>query len=429
MRCVKFLGIALAAGVSLGAMSSSAKADPISAALVTAIGFTAGTTAFATAVAVSNFALGILGNIGLSMLSGALRKKPKTSGGGAQHQVESGVDTYRKIGVGDVATRGTWRYSKGVGKSNGVVHLVYQLFDWECDSLIGIWINGIKKTLQSIATVGTEHARFNVQDFGSNFVIKFFRGTFPQVADSELVTAAADTQGQSIGAWTADHRGDGICYVSIKLTHDKELFQSGIPNMLFEVRGAKLYDIRKDSTAGGVGGHRWSDPSTWEFSENPAVMDYNFSRGFFRNGVRLLGKGDQPTDLLFAQYVSSMNICDEIVTEGAGTGKRYTASIIAEDQAEHRTFIDDCRVAMAADIVESGGITGPLAGATYPVVATITDDDVMVDEARSYTLDPDDLYNAVACDFTNREIEWQPDDLEMLVNPTYEDLIAIMNGE
>ena len=37
------------------------------------------------------------------------------------------------------------------------------------------------------------------------------------------------------------------------------------------IRGRKVYDPRKDSTAGGAGAHRLATPATWEWSDNPAL--------------------------------------------------------------------------------------------------------------------------------------------------------------
>ena len=37
------------------------------------------------------------------------------------------------------------------------------------------------------------------------------------------------------------------------------------------VLGRKLYDPRKDTTAGGSGSHRLATPSTWEYSDNPSL--------------------------------------------------------------------------------------------------------------------------------------------------------------
>jgi hypothetical protein len=42
-------------------------------------------------------------------------------------------------------------------------------------------------------------------------------------------------------------------------------------NFTARIRGRKLYDPRKDSTAGGSGTHRLATPSTWEYSDNPSL--------------------------------------------------------------------------------------------------------------------------------------------------------------
>lgn len=42
------------------------------------------------------------------------------------------------------------------------------------------------------------------------------------------------------------------------------------------VRGRKLYDPRKDSTAGGSGSHRLNNPATWQHSKNPALALADF---------------------------------------------------------------------------------------------------------------------------------------------------------
>ena len=113
--------------------------------------------------------------------------------------------------------------------------------------------------------------------------------------------------------------------------------------------GARLYDPRLDSTNGGSGPHRWNNPGTWEWSGNPAICDYNFRRGFYRNGQRLLGMGVPGTDLLTDHYVAAANICDETVTEG-GSQPRYTCGVVVPDDAEWRTACESFRAAMAGEV-------------------------------------------------------------------------------
>ena len=78
--------------------------------------------------------------------------------------------------------------------------------------------------------------------------------------------------------WTSDMVGTGVAYAIIEFTYDREVYQ-GLPQVRFEVDGARLYDPRYDTTVGGSGAQRWATPSTWAFTLNPAVMMYNIRRG------------------------------------------------------------------------------------------------------------------------------------------------------
>ena len=421
MKLVKILRIAALSCVSLIGMSQAASAEPISIAIVTALGIAGGTTLFATAVAVTNFALGLAVNFGLSLLSGALAKKPKQQGG-SQTQVQYSADSYRIVPFGTVAIAGREVYWKGVGKKNKTNCYVIQLADWQCHQLRAVWVNGVRKTLTPVAVVGTEAARYEVQSFGAKFIVKWFPGTTTQTADSELITMSADTAGGSIGGWTADHIGKGVCYVSFIIEYDEELMPAR-PQLLWEIDGALLYDWRKDSTNGGSGAHRWDDPATWEFSSNPAVCDYNWCRGFWRNGVLLAGIGAASYDMLHSAYTTAANICDETLDDGGGSRKRYVVSVIINADGEHRIAREAFIAAMAGDGVERGGQFAVLAGAAYSPVMTLTDDDMAA--AHSFKFQQksplSEIYNAVHVSWLNLDQPWSAHTLTPLTDAQYED--------
>lgn len=421
MKLVKMLKIAALSCVSLIGMSQAASAEPISIAIVTALGIASGTTLFAAAVAVTNFALGLAVNFGLSLLAGALAKKPKMQGG-TQTQVQYSADAYRIIPFGTVATAGREVYWKGVGKKNKTNCYVIQLADWQCHQLRAVWVNGARKTLTPVAVVGTEAARYEVQSFGSKFIVKWFPGTTAQTADSELITMSADTAGGSIGEWTSDHIGKGVCYVSFIIEYDEELMPAR-PQLLWEIDGALLYDWRKDTTNGGSGAHRWDDPTTWEFSSNPAVCDYNWCRGFWRNGMLLAGIGAASYDLLHSAYTTAANICDETLDDGGGSRKRYVVSVIINADGEHRIAREAFIAAMAGDGIERGGQFAVLAGAAYSPVMTLTDDDMAA--AHSFKFQQksplSEIYNAVHVTWLNLDQPWSSHTLTPLTDAQYED--------
>lgn len=102
--------------------------------------------------------------------------------------------------------------------------------------------------------------------------------------DADTVTTGF--QSNMSGLWSTSHLGKGITclytYASTNVYGNAnriKYFPNAWPEWSVIVRGARVYDPRKDSTNGGSGSHRilnggyWSlyNP-TWEFSENPALI-------------------------------------------------------------------------------------------------------------------------------------------------------------
>lgn len=123
--------------------------------------------------------------------------------------------------------------------------------------------------------------------------------------------------------WSVNHRLRGTAYIVVvcQTGADDEFqahYPSGEPQVSALVRGARVYDPRKDSTvAGGSGSHRHADKSTWEWSDNAAlcILDYlTHEDGYDRT----ITKMDLPS------FIAMANICDEAVPLAAGgTEKRY----------------------------------------------------------------------------------------------------------
>lgn len=427
MKIKSLFKAGLLATASLVASAVPAAADPISIALLSTVGFSSaaiGGGLLAATTAGLQVLAGTALSLGLNFLSTTLSEKPRGLGG-SRTQVQIGADVPRQVIFGRGAIGGSPVYLSGRGKKNSMLTIVFRLADWECDSLENVWIEGDRRSLTSVPVVGTEHARYVVADTNNKIIIRFFRGTMTQAADSELIadetTSFRANEGTRIGSWTANHRLNGICYASVRVEYGEEGMPS-VPSMVFGVKGAKLYDWRKDSTNGGSGAHRWSDPTTWEWSDNPAVCDYNFRRGFYRNGIRVLGMGVPSSDLLLDYYTAAANVCDETVTEGGASEKRYRIGVVVPDDSEWRVAVDAFRASMAGEVVERAGAFGIIAGGAYAPVMTITDDDMRADAPSSFSrkVPRSELYNAVAVTWANPRIRYETDTLTPLTDSTYE---------
>jgi len=133
--------------------------------------------------------------------------------------------------------------------------------------------------------------------------LRKFLGATGQAAAGELVS-------ESGGKWTSVHRLSGITYLYARLEYNQNVFgQVGLPNISAVVRGKLVYDPRKDSTvAGGSGSHRVADPTTWEWSENPALCVGDFLRD------ATYGMGATAAQVPALEIFTAANICDALVT-------------------------------------------------------------------------------------------------------------------
>ncbi len=376
----------------------AAVAGAIGTAVSGASAFVAGLGAIGKAV----LSIGL--SVGAQLLSGALAKKPVSNG--LQLNLKTGGNVPRAAVFGRTATEGHLAYFNTYGPRNGFLQLVYVLSDGgACDALEKVWVDGEETELKAAVALGQPMEKFFFSKTGRYYGwVRFFNGADNQAADSQLVTHANPS-----GRWTNNHRGRGVCYVSITLQFHEKIFSS-IPQFRFQLRGLRLYDWRKDSTNGGVGAHRWGNAATYEWSDNPAVILYNYQRGLVVQGQRVMGEGVAAEDLDHALFTAAANACDENVSlKAGGTEKRYRFGGTLSDDAAHAENITPVLQAMAGDLLERVGEFAPIAGVAQSPVMTVTDGDLVIGEPWSYSgsLTRSELVNAVFGQFADPTQMWE----------------------
>ena len=109
------------------------------------------------------------------------------------------------------------------------------------------------------------------------------------------------------GKITATDKFAGIALTAVDLTYSPDVFPQGPPNITAVFRGAKCYDPRLDSTvAGGSGAHRIATPSTWAWTENPALHALRYA--MWGGGFGLTAA--QITATTIADVMAAANRCD-----------------------------------------------------------------------------------------------------------------------
>lgn len=321
----------------------------------------------------------ILGGIGLQWLGRKASKKGKKSNrseaSGTRLETTVGGSQSREIGSGLFATAGQ-EISPAItfGKENKTAVKVIILSDFRIDGVNRVAISNIWCDLTG--DNNTERG-YGVTGETSPFVrIKIYKGDPNQQADAYLVK-------NSGGRWTAQHRGTGLAYAIISVDYDAEKMTS-FPEFVFECRGVS-YDPRFDSSVGGNGAQRYEDPATWGYSDNPIVQLYTYSRGYHINGQLIAGKEMPARDLPLPAWIAAMNVCDEPIASEYNQ-KRYRGGAIftADGSVTHRDNMQPLLDACAGDMVERVDGDVPLVGMTRPVVAHLTDDDLIIGERAIY---------------------------------------------
>lgn len=367
---------------------------------------------------VLKLAITLVATVALSALQQALKKKPRPPGISIEQTLTGGANS-RTFIAGLYCTAGSavcppMSHGQDGETPNAYLTQVIAISDLPIDGLQSLIVNG---EYVAIGGAPTEYGIPIHGKYSGYGWIKFYDGT-QTTADSMLVSKYASF----VRPWTANHIGKGVAYAILTWKYNPEIFK-GEPTVKFVVRGAKLYDVRKDSTMGGTGSHRWDDPSTWEYTTNNAVIIYNILRGItFADGTKWGGECAEE-DLPLLNWVAAMNVCDESVDlAGGGIEPRYRCGYeikVAED--EPAEIIEEFIKACSGAITEVGGVYKMRAGGPNLPVAFFTDDDFIVSKPSDYDPFPalNGSHNGIFATFPHPEEEWNVHDAPSIIDNDY----------
>lgn len=383
--------------------------------------FTLAGTAIATAIG--------LGAIGASVISAGLAvgaqlavsyfTRQKT----AQTQTEKstaisgsiqfGADVAVWTVYGMAAITGHRAYYGAWGTGDEYNGEVFILANGHCDGLEPyVYFYGEKHTLTSVSTIGNETARYTVSGFSDLIDVRFYDGGAGQLADAKLVSDTASLD----NTWKSTSRLTGMAYVVVERKYDQDLFADGRPQFKWVLRGKKLYNWRLDDTvAGGVGAHRIDDPSTHEWSHNPALAraDYELGLKGLISGRSIIGMGKAFSELHLASYTSAANTADADRTKDGRTFDTYQIGMIVDSETDFTEVLRDFDDAMAGYSFNASGLSGIIVGAPQTIAHTITADDIRMDAQKTirYRRPSTEAYNYLTGSFISQEALWEAESL------------------
>jgi len=266
--------------------------------------------------------------------------------------------------------------------------LVIGIADHECEQLVGFYVNDVYVPFTAVGDDIADHDG-EIPGYNGQLRVNWYPGTETQIVKQTLI---------DYGGWSADDKLVGIAHIVVHYKADDEkakhpIWTAGRPRFTWVVKGAKLYDPRKDSTvAGGSGTHRWTDPSTWEWSDNPIVGRYNWVRGIFA-----CNRVDQLDQLLVGRGLSAIeappenvawraNICDELVALAAGgSERRYTFSGLINANEQYLATEERFAAAVAGVIKQPEGSVEVDPGHAVTPSFAITDTDFLIDAKKTFS--------------------------------------------
>lgn len=223
--------------------------------------------------------------------------------------------------------------------------------------------------------------------------------------------------------WQSDMIGTGMTIALLTFRYKDSLF-SGYPDFRFDLNGIVLYDIRKDTTAGGSGAHRWDNPATWEFTTNPVVMIYNIKRNISFQEIGAWGGGASADAFRYSEWAAAMNKCDTPIS--GSLLPRYEAGYEFLIGDQPMAVIGELMRSCGADVADVGGVWRISVGEPDAPVFTFTDDDLQITDSAEFDPFPSitQTKNSVAVSYVEPDALWEATEAQ-----GYRDADAVLSDE
>lgn len=341
---------------------------------------------------------------------------------------------YRKIVYGQAMVSGPIVYNNLSGSNGEYLWYVIALAQGEVEDFVSVWFDGDEIPKADIAwTAGTAGAdgtgTGNVSTakwVGANSTtavqIQYYLGHANQVDSGSLTSAFAD--------WTTSHRARGVAYLFCKLLYDadtEDVWKSGPPRDIKAViKGRKIYDPRLDSTViidpstspvtMGSGAHRYTDATTWAWSDNPALCIADYL-------VNYMG-ADAATDINWPSIADAADDCDVSVvippaTSPQTTESRFTCNGSLSLGESHKSNLDALVSSCDGHLAYSQGQWTLRAGVWDASTTSITEDEIVGTVTVRGSAPKNERANTIRGVFVDPDRKYSPAEFPHVTDASY----------
>ena len=319
----------------------------------------------------------------------------------------------RKIIYGRTRVGGHLVFSGSAGEDNFKLIQVVALADQARKS--GSAPNKAITDVQKIFFNGEKVLQYSNSSGGFNFTNSKYSGYFFfESFDGSQTSASTIASGSS--DWSSTSILKGVGYAAMSFWYDQDVYEGGLPNVSFLVRGRPVFDPR-------ISSHSQGNPSTWGYSANPALclLDYMCDPVY--------GLGLSYSDFDSTSFLAVANYCDESVEYKSGDGSqsnltlsspRYVISGQISTENSIRSNVQDILSSMAGKLSYSNGKY--FLESSQPKVAesTIVDEDMMVGAISLVTKSSrQNQYNTVQGRFASEDNNYQESSYPTQTSSTY----------
>ena len=343
-------------------------------------------------------------SVGLSLLSEALKPKPKAVG--IRGSETSGGDAPLSFIIGRWGTAGHREYSGTWGSDGGTPNAYYTLVrsvsDIPVRGLAGLFVNG-----EAVTLGGVHHANgYPVLEYRKSGVdylwVEFFDGT-QTTADTFMVSKFGSDPDRP---WQSDMIGRGIAWARITARYNRDLF-NGLPDPFFVVDGFECDDPRGDDA-----------------QDNPIVQIHQIMSGIYYDGDWVWGLQDLPTSRLpSTNWEAQMDKCDvDTAKADASTEPRFRTGMEITVDMQPADVIEELLEACNGRIAEIGGIYKVLVAEPDEPVVSFTDEDIAISQGQTFDPFPglENTTNGIDGSYIEPIEKWTRKDAPALRDSTFE---------
>lgn len=250
----------------------------------------------------------------VSSVGGAL-SQPKVSTAGSALGWVGDPNGPMHFAVGRIAVAGDLRHKKAYGPNDRMYFSAVTVV-----SDAGPITEFESFTANDIPVTFDVNGKANTSYFANVMWMRRQLGYQPEA--SYLASPSGLERGATLPDWGPSHKLSGKAGFIVTLSENSKgsAYKGQQPKPRHIIKGLRVYDWRQDSTfPGGAGSQRLNDPTTWTFSENPALWAAKWKYGLWEGPTgrgapqidyQVGGIGVTPGVIDFASLTELANIAD-----------------------------------------------------------------------------------------------------------------------